>query len=107
MNSFYDFQNAIITTKTDGVVLFCPFSIARNDKIRDAVGVPVRHDGVKIICAKENANDKCEIRGEARHLEIAASGVTVLGLDFVGSKNGAIGVIHGRGTSIIDCNFRE
>lgn len=109
IDTFGDIQSTLQAASSNTAVLLCPFFIV-NDSITTTTGstaVSLKEKGVKLICAKTNADDKCIIKGTSRHLEIMGDGITVLGFDFIGSKNGAVAVLKGAGTSFIDCNFLE
>ena len=108
MDSFDDLAAAIDIASTDGVVLLCPFSVEHNGD--SSSGLVVNKNRMKLICAKSDPDDKCVINGTARHFDIIADGVTILGFDFIGSNNGAIHILDEMdvaGTSIISCNFEE
>ena len=110
VNQFDDIQDAI-QSSAHGVVLLCPFDIT-HDGGDSSFPLPIGQEGTgqegtKLICAKSNVGDKCIIQGDAKHFDIRANGVTVLGFDFVGSKSGAVFIGGAVGTSFIDCSFTE
>eukprot|EP00979_Chaetoceros_neogracilis_P011840 scaffold3003_cov267-Chaetoceros_neogracile.AAC.5 len=105
INEFVDINHAI-QSSTYKVVLLCPFSVTHNAD-NDAFPLSIINDGIKLICAKSKVDDECVIEGDAKHFDIKANGVTVLGLDFKGSKDTAVSIHGVVGTSFIDCNFTE
>jgi len=105
INEFVDINHAI-QSSTYKVVLLCPFSVTHNAD-NDAFPLSIINDGIKLICAKSKVDDECVIEGDAKHFDIKANGVTVLGLNFKGSKDTAVSIHGVVGTSFIDCNFTE
>ena len=105
VNEFADISRAI-QSSTNGIILLCPFSVTHNEG-DGAVPLTVVDDGTKIICAKASVNDECVVEGDAKHFNIKANGVTVLGLHFKGSKDTAVSIYGVIGTSFIDCTFTE
>ena len=61
-------------------------------------------DERKVVCIKSNESDKCVVEGSSRHFDILGDGATLMGIDFKGSRHGAI-QIKANGVSIIDSTF--
>ena len=85
---------------SSNVFLFCPFATTNTQ----AVGI--HRSNISIVCKKENPSDVCEFNGSQRHLNIHGDKVTLVGFDFLNSKNGAVNVI-GKGITFIDCTFKS
>jgi hypothetical protein len=102
---FRDIRRAVQFSKTNNILL-CPFSIS-HDLIDEESPIIIEKEGTTLICSKKELEDRCELFGTAKHIDIIADDVTVFGFDIIGSVDGAISVQDGRGTTFLDCNFRK
>lgn len=105
VNYFRDIQTAVQSSETN-IILLCPFSIT-NVLSDEEHPIKIEKEGTRLICSKTDVGDKCELFGTGRHIDISADDVTLFGFDINGSINSAISVINGKGTTFLDCNFRN
>ncbi len=91
--------NILHSETTSSIFLFCPF-VSENAK-----PIGIHRSDVSIVCMKENSSDVCQFKGLQRQLNILGDGVTLIGFDFMNSKNGAVNVA-GKSISFIDCSFQ-
>ncbi len=97
-NNLNTLETLIKNSGNNSIKLICPFTIDSQKSFN------ISKSNISIICAKENAGDKCLFRGSKRHVNVWGNRITLIGLDFENAGNAAVKV-HGNSASFIDCSF--
>ena len=99
VNFLQDIIN-LTNNEVSRIILLCPF------KISSQKSIDIRKSNISIVCFKGTDDDTCEFNGTQRHITVRGDNVSFVGFDFNNSEKGAVEV-KGKGTSFIDCSFRE
>jgi hypothetical protein len=100
IDSWADLKSEIEDSR-QAIVPLCPFKVTHEGNEFEGLYIfKERH----VVCIKNDENDKCLVEGSGRHFNIFGDGTTLMGIDFTGSRHGAI-QIKASGVSVIDCTF--
>ena len=100
IDNWDDLRN-VIKKSTQSIIPLCPFKVSHEGDANEGLYIEKpRH----VVCTKSKEADECLVQGSARHFNILGDGTTLMGIDFTGSRHGAI-QIKASGVSIIDCTF--
>ena len=100
IRSWFDLKSRIEDSST-AIIPLCPFRVINDGSDRDGLSI---FDARQIVCIKSNEFDECVVEGSGRHFNILGDGTTLIGINFKGSRHGAI-QIKASSVSIVDCTF--